>query len=125
MDQEPTDNRPAHHLGPSSAQSGAPAPGSKDHFLQLMFFQASHESAEPRAEGARELVTGPYAALRHSRTQLGDRYSLPLPSAGPVLLDSPAVNVMTDLRRTGAVTVGPDALIDEANRTMQSRRVRA
>jgi CBS domain len=127
MDQEPTDNRAAHPLGPLSAHSNAPAHAStpKDHFLQLMFFQASHDSAAPQTGAARELATGPYTALRHLRTQPGDRYALPLPNAGPVRLDSPAIAVMTDLRRTGAVTIGPDALIDDANRTMQNRRVRA
>ncbi|HEY2816164.1 MAG TPA: CBS domain-containing protein [Casimicrobiaceae bacterium] len=127
MDQEPPDNRAAPPLGPSSAPAGAPAHRStpKDHFLQLMFFQASHESTEPQAEAARALATGPYTALRHLKTWTGDRYTLPLPNAAPVRLDSPAIEVMTDLRRTGAVTVGPDALIDEANRTMHSRRVRA
>jgi len=127
MDEEPTDNRPERPLGSASARPGTPAhaPGHKDHFLQLMFFQASHESAEPRTDAARELATGPYAALRHLKTEPGDRYTLPLPNAAPVRLDSPAIEVMTDLRRTGAVTIGPDASIDDANRTMQSRRVRA
>jgi hypothetical protein len=125
MDEEPTDNRPGRPLGTASAQPGAHAPGHKDHFLQLMFFQASHESAEPQMEAARELNTGPYTALRHLKTQPGDRYALPLPNTAPVRLDSPAIAVMTDLRRTDAVAIGPDALIDDANRTMRSRRIRA
>jgi len=79
----------------------------------------------PLAEAVRELATGPYAPLRHSKTHAGDRYTLPLANAAPVRLDSPAIEVMTDLRRTGAVTIGQNASIDEANRTMHSRRVRA
>ena len=127
MEHEPIDHR-HEGTGTSSAQSSAssPPPGHKDHFLQLMFFQASHESAGPSTHELRQLATGPYAPLRHSIPQLGDRYTLPLSSATrPVRLDSPAIEVMTDLRRISAVTVAPDAPIGEANRTMLSRRVRA
>ena len=125
MDQESVDNRRDRAIEPSPAHSSASsqAPSQKDHFLQLMFFQASHEAAPPPA-ASRELATGPYAPLRQLKTQRGDRHTLPS-AIQPVRLDSPAIEVMTDLRRIGAVTIGEAASIADANRTMMSRRVRA
>jgi len=125
MDQEPVDDRPERAIEPSvHSGAAAHAPSQKDHFLQLMFFQASHGATASRAEPSRELATGPYAALRHLQQQRGDRYTLPS-AIQPVRLDSPAIEVMTDLRRVGAVTIFEAASIDEANRTMMSRHVRA
>jgi CBS domain-containing protein len=64
--------------------------------------------------------------LRHLLAKPGDRYLLPLPGKfAPIALGAPATDVMTDLRRVSAVTIGPDASIDEANRTMIAHRVRA
>ena len=130
MDHEPVDGRPegtiepAPHAPASTHAPAAPhAPSQKDHFLQLMFFQASHETA-PAAEPALAPITGPYVALRHLRTQRGERYVLPS-AVQPVRLESPAIEVMTDLRKIGAVTISEAASLDEANRTMMSRRVRA
>jgi CBS domain-containing protein len=125
MDQEPVDDPRDRAIGPSPVHSsGSPhASSPKDHFLQLMFFQASHGAAAP-SEPSHELATGPYTALRHLKTQRGDRYALPS-TTRPVRLDSPAIEVMTDLCRVGAVTIGEAASIGEANRTMMSRHVRA
>jgi len=125
MDQEPVDDRRDRTIGrlPSRSSASSHAPSPKDHFLQLMFFQASHGAAAP-SEASHELASGPYAALRHLKTQRGDHYALPS-ATRPVRLDSPAIEVMTDLYRVGAVTIGESASIDEANRTMMSRRVRA
>jgi CBS domain-containing protein len=125
MNHEPVDGRPEGTIEPSSTHTSAAshAPGHKDHFLQLMFFQASHETAPPGAP-ALEPITGPYVALRHLKTQRGDRCVLPS-AVQPVRLDSPAFEVMTDLRKIGAVTIGEAASVHEANRTMMSRHVRA
>ena len=125
MDHEPVDDRRDRAIEPpvhSSASSRAPS--QKDHFLQLMFFQASHETVAPQPDASRQLATGPYAPLRQLKTQRGDHYTLPS-AIQPVRLDSPAIEVMTDLRRIGAVTIGEAASMDVANRTMMSRRVRA
>jgi CBS domain-containing protein len=48
------------------------------------------------------------------------------PAAGPkpVRLDSPAIEVMTDLRRIAAATIAADATIAQTNRTMIARGVR-
>jgi CBS domain-containing protein len=100
--------------------------GHKDHFLQLMFFQASHRIAALLGSQHPELATGDYAALRHSTAKRGDRYHLPLPTTpSPIRLDSPATEVMTDLRRVSAVTVDRHTSIDEANRAMIVKGVRA
>ncbi|MBS3916100.1 MAG: CBS domain-containing protein [Sulfuritalea sp.] len=42
-----------------------------------------------------------------------------------VTLESPALDVMTDLRRVQAVTIGPDATIPAANKAMQRNNVRS
>jgi CBS domain protein len=123
MVQEPVDGRPEGTIE-SHSSGAAHAPSQKDHFLQLMFFQASHAPSEHAPVAPPELLTGPYAPLRQLMTQRGDRYTVPN-AVQPVRLDSSALDVMTDLRRIGAVTIGEGALIEEANRTMMSRRVRA
>lgn len=48
--------------------------------------------------------------------------SLPLRS---VQLDSPAIEVMTDLKRTQAVTIGPDATLTAVNKAMMRNTVRS
>jgi CBS-domain-containing membrane protein len=45
-------------------------------------------------------------------------------AAAPVTLESPALQVMTDLRRVSAATIGPGSLADGANEYMIFRRVR-
>jgi hypothetical protein len=100
--------------------------GHKDHFLQLMFFQAHRPEAAARLPQRPGQATGDYAPLRHSLAKPGDRYLLSLPGRfESIALDAPATDVMTDLRRVSAVTIGPDVSIDEANQTMIARRVRA
>lgn len=100
-------------------------PQPRDHFLQLMFFQASDE---PAAHGPPALppLTGDFAPLRNSRTGAGEGYRLPRPEVNsPLRPDSPAIEVMTDLRRVTALTIDRDASISAANRVMIARGVRA
>jgi CBS domain-containing protein len=99
-------------------------PSAHDHFLKLMFFQASprpgddHEPWHPPASGA-------YAPLRHL-TGHGQHFALPMPNtAASVTLDSPAIEVMTDLRRVEAVTVDRLRTLAEARAAMLARGVRA
>ena len=128
MNQKATDER-----NPSSARAPMPSaagPGDeavhKDHFLQLMFFQASRAGGGGAPESIVMQITSGYAPLRHSIAKAGDQYMLPLPNAAtPVRLDSPAFDVMTDLRKVGAVTIESDASINTANNTMIEQRVRA
>jgi hypothetical protein len=115
----------------TSATPEAPAhlddPSAKDHFLKLMFFQATRAPGEHRGAASRtEPAPAGYAPLRHFTSQPGERYSLPLSShAPPVRLDSPALAVMTDLIQTGAVTIEPGATLAAANQAMIRRGVRA
>lgn len=46
------------------------------------------------------------------------------PTTGKIDKDSPALQVMTDLRKVVAVTTGPDVNIDTANQQMMSSEVR-
>jgi len=115
---------------PDSAAAGPRGshhePGRRDHFLQLMFFQASHADREKPAERPSEPLSGDYVPLRRFLARPGVRYALPPARAAvPVQIDSPATEVMTDLRRVSAVTIGFDASIDTANQTMIDRHVRA
>ncbi|HMA31366.1 MAG TPA: CBS domain-containing protein [Casimicrobiaceae bacterium] len=121
----------AHHDKGTSQAAADPASHDaprKDHFLQLMFFQASHESGAAASRGtppspARAVEFSP---LRNSKTGAGTRYALPIPgTTTPLRLDSPAVEVMTDLRKVTALTIGTGASIAEANRVMIARSVRA
>lgn len=67
-----------------------------------------------------------YRLLPQSKLKADAAYHLPDPmTAAPVNADSPAVEVMTDLRRIAAVTTAPDTLIDNANQAMISHGVRS
>ncbi len=104
----------------------APLRGGKEHFLKLMLFHARGWTGAEPSTGSLDRATGDFAALRHSMAKRGVRYTLPQPrSAGAVRLDSPASEVMTDLRRVSAATVDGDKSIDVANQVMIARGVRA
>jgi CBS domain-containing protein len=91
-----------------------------------MFFQASHADREEPAEQTAAPLTGAYVALRRFLAKPGVRYELPpSPAPAPVRIDSPATEVMTDLRRVSAVTIGFDASLDAANQVMIDKGVRA
>jgi CBS domain-containing protein len=123
MNERGQDTRRVITGGPPANASDA---GQKDHFLQLMFFQAHHPEAVSHLPQRPDQATGDYAPLRHSLAKPGDRYILPLPGQfASIGLDAPATDVMTDLRRVSAVIIGPDASLDEANQTMIAHRVRA
>lgn len=71
------------------------------------------------------MVREEYRPLPEGQLERGDTYYLPdahLPSR--VRLDSPAIEVMTDLRRIVAATTAPDVTLDEANQMMVLRGVR-
>ncbi len=72
-------------------------------------------------------MEGPrYRLLPQAKLKADAAYHLPDPgTAAPVSADSPAVEVMTDLRRIAAVTIAPDALIDDANQAMINHGVRS
>ncbi|MGE5289111.1 MAG: CBS domain-containing protein [Micromonosporaceae bacterium] len=98
----------------------------RDHFLRLMFFTPSHEQPEEAAQQPTEPLSGRFVPLRHFMARPGVRYKLPpATNTNSVQLNSPAIEVMTDLRRVSAVTIGFDASIEAANQLMIGRRVRA
>jgi CBS domain protein len=116
----------------AEAADAAAQDAQKDHFLQLMFFQG-HRLTDAISRSRRrqesepvEQRTGEYAPLPYAVAKPGDRYDLPVPGArAPVHLDSPAIDVMTDLRVINAVTIDARASLDDANRVMIARGVRA
>ena len=119
-------DKDASHSAPSKPGPHETTP--KDHFLQLMFFQASHGPGEAASSDrpAPLPLTGDFGPLRNSRTGAGARYALAMPgTTAPLRLDAPAIEVMTDLRRVPALTIGAAASIAEANRVMIARSVRA
>jgi CBS domain-containing protein len=115
----------------TGATAGKPIPaaslrGRKDRFLRLMLFHDRGWVGDEPDKGSPDRATGDFAALRHSMAKRGVRYTLPLPrSAAAVRLDSPANEVMTDLRRIAAATIDGDTSIDTANGAMIARSVRA
>lgn len=72
------------------------------------------------------MIREQYKALRQARLEQCASYyqaeSLPLRS---VQLDSPALEVMTDLKRVQAVTIGPDATLAAVNKAMMRNTVRS
>lgn len=72
------------------------------------------------------MIREQYKTLRQARLEQCASYfqaeSLPLRS---VQLDSPALEVMTDLKRIQAVTIGPDATLAAVNRAMMRNTVRS
>ena len=65
-----------------------------------------------------------YHALSAHRLQAGARHHRPGQDAERVRIDSPALAVMTDLKRIPAATVDVEAPVDAANRFMIRRGVR-
>lgn len=66
-----------------------------------------------------------FHAIPQSKLRSNTTYHLPERTAAPhVNIDSPAVEVMTDLCRTSAVTIAYDASIDDANERMIAHGVR-
>lgn len=70
-------------------------------------------------------MTQPYSALPYTHLESGATFQRPpqrLPDS--VRADSPAVDVMTDLTKVAAVTIGPCATLDAANQRMIASGVR-
>lgn len=127
MKDQGSDTSRATSSGTSIDSSGPPHDADpKDDFVQLMFFQGHRPSAPSHPSRHPVAATGDYAPLRHSLPAPGARYALPLAGKlAPIGLDAPARVVMTDLRQVDAATIVGDVSIDEANRVMIARRVRA
>jgi CBS domain protein len=99
-------------------------PKSSGRFVSLMFSGLSHPSVPVVPRGPAPEVS--FHPLHQPKAVAGAHYELPPPApARDVHLTSPAIDVMTDLSKVPAITITSSATIDEANRTMISRSVRA
>jgi CBS domain-containing protein len=65
-----------------------------------------------------------YKPLSMTRMRAGVVVQPPVAGPKPARLDSPAIEVMTDLRQVAAATIRADATIVQANRAMIARGVR-
>ncbi|HUW36911.1 MAG TPA: CBS domain-containing protein [Rhodocyclaceae bacterium] len=96
-----------------------------DDFLHLMFQPRSAVLAPPGRREPKQ-PEPQYQPLPQSKLRPDAGYHLPDPTMStPVDRKSPAIEVMTDLRRVAAVTTGRFATVNEANQTMIARGVRA
>lgn len=72
------------------------------------------------------MIREQYKPLRQaSLDQCASYYQAEPQPMRSVTLDSPALDVMTDLRRVQAVTIGPDATLIAVNKTMMRNTVRS
>lgn len=72
------------------------------------------------------MIREQYKALNLvSLDQCASYFQVELQPLRKVGLDSPALDVMTDLRRVQAVTIGPDATVNAANKAMMRNTVRS
>jgi CBS domain-containing protein len=131
----PTGNTTANDVTPMRNMdidiSAAPDEEAEDHFLRLMFFTPHQKHAFGAASSPRAPVSelpAHFEPLPQSRLDAAAYCCLPeRESDAPphVQAKSPAVQVMTDLRRVPPVCTSPLATVDDANRTMKSRGVRS
>jgi CBS domain-containing protein len=99
-------------------------PKSPDRLVSLMFSGMSHPSVPVNPKGP--APEEPYRALPQPKPVSGSRHVLPPPApVREVHFGSPAIDVMTDLTKVPAITIDSSSTIDEANRTMIARGVRA
>jgi CBS domain-containing protein len=91
-----------------------------------MFSGFGHASGIPRVERHGRFVEPVYRPLRQSISETAPTYRLPAHGmAAQVQADSPAIDVMTDLSRVAAVSIGGDRTVGEAQRAMVDHGVRA
>ena len=101
-------------------------PQPHDRLVERMFSGFGHASEIPRVERHQRLAEPVYRPLRQSISESVPRYRLPVQGmAAQVQADSPAIDVMTDLSRVAAVSIGGDRTVDEARRAMVDHGVRA
>jgi CBS domain-containing protein len=107
--------------------SKRPQPTRKDYFLEnMLYFHSDRPNFAEPARRPEHPLSDPLAPLHSFVARPGVRYGLPpTRKISPVKIDSPATDVMTDLRVVNAVTISPDGSVDAANRLMIEHRVRA
>ena len=98
----------------------------QDRFVERMFSGFGHASEIPRVERQQHFTKPAYRPLRQSISQSAPQYRLPVQGTmAQVQVDSPAIDVMTDLSRVAAVSIGIDRTVDQAQRAMLDHGVRA
>lgn len=107
------------------AAKSSPDPGHAPQFLERMFSgitQASEVRSLPVQLPSERL----YHPLRETKAGPGASYRLQSQASGArVQADSPAIDVMTDLRKVAAVATHSYATVDEAHEAMIAHGVRA
>jgi CBS domain-containing protein len=117
-------SKPGAHERSSSAHDETHGPADKDHFLRLMLYKPTIHNDAPGVRPARP--AGHYSPLPQSTAKGMVEYYLPHPGATThVRVDSSAMDVMTDLRKIGAITIGRLTPAEEANQAMITHGVRA
>ncbi len=115
---------PVAKIEPASSDSGK-AIRQKDDFVRMMLFWPSDTAMTTAQTPEIERVNDPYHPLPQSKLNRGSDYRLPEPCvANAVRADTPAIEVMTDLKRVAPITIRGFASITEANQTMIARGVR-
>jgi CBS domain-containing protein len=116
---------PKNHDSNETPATSKPEHKHGTHFVENMFSGFGHETIPP-SETPQPAAERPYHALRQSMAHSVANYRLPNQTTTPRVHGlSPALEVMTDLRRTGAVTIPLGASVDEANKAMIRHRVRS
>jgi hypothetical protein len=96
-----------------------------NHFVERMFSGLTQSSRLPPVRRV-PVAEQPYAPLREHKAGPGTIYHLQRPASSARLQpDAPATDVMTDLTKVAAVTIGSRATVHEANATMVGRSVRS
>jgi CBS domain containing-hemolysin-like protein len=103
----------------------APEPKQGGQLVERMFSGFAHAN-DARPEHPKPPSEEPYRPLRQSKAKPGATYRFRSHAPAPrVQASSPAREVMTDLSQVAAVTTTPGASIDEAQKLMIARGVRA
>ena len=98
---------------------------STDPFVDRMFSGFGHSHEVPVAAREQRSLAPVYHPLRQSKAEPGKSYRLEIQSpAVRVTAESPAIDVMTDLSRVAAVTIGGYATVQDAHRAMIDHGVR-
>jgi CBS domain-containing protein len=99
---------------------------SADRLVERMFSGFGHTREIPRGARQQRLAEPVYRPLRQSISEPVPGYRLPVQGmTAQVQADSPAIDVMTDLSRVAALSIGGDRTVDEAQRAMVDHGVRA
>ena len=108
----------------SADSSFEPRPA--DRLVERMFSGFGHASEIPRAAREQRSAEPIFHPLHQSVAESGRAYRLPAHGRTVrVQADSPAIDVMTDLSRVAAVSIGGDGTVDDARRAMVDHGIRA